>query len=249
MDSMITKLRDAGEFYAAGLLECPDKTLLWSFSHATAEFFKTCALPAYDGGRLYPCGFSFTNCSSLGAVPEYAFTWRYHAGEIGKKVPEAVPALNAIAGKVAPIHTPHTVGGAGYTHSFINFRRILSDGLLGYRARVDALPEGDFRESMTMLLDGIEVLKQRCVAYLTEQNARPELIAALEWVPNHTPRNIYEALVAWNFVYYVDGCDDLGGLDRGLVPYWNGEDVTDLIHELYTHVRSRSSDDSVFDCQ
>ena len=75
---------------------------------------------------------------------------------------------------------------------------------------------------------------------MKEENARPELIEALEWVPNHTPRNIYEALAAWNFVYYVDGCDDLGGLDRGLVPYWKGEDIVDLIHELYTHVDANS---------
>ena len=236
MESMITKLRDAGEHYAAGLLECSDKTPLWSFSHATAEFFKHAALPAYDGGRLYPCGLSLTNCNPLGAVPEYSYTWRYWPGEIEKKVPEALPALNAIAGKIAPINTPHTVGGAGYTHSFINFRRILADGLDGYRSRVAALPDGEFREAMTMLLEGIEVLRQRCVDYLTEQNARKELIDALEWVPNHTPRNIYEALVAWNFVYYTDGCDDIGGLDRGLVPYWNGEDIVDLLHELYTHV-------------
>ncbi len=240
MESIIAKLRTAGEYYAAGLLECPDRTPLWCFSHATAEFFRTAKLPPYDGGRLYPCGLSLTNTNYLGAVPEYSYTWRYLAGEIQKKVPEAVPELNAIAGKVAPIATPHTVGGAGYTHSFINFRRILADGLSGYRARVDALPEGEFRQSMTMLLDGIEVLRQRCVAYLKEENARPELIDALEWVPNHTPRNIYEALVSWNFVYYVDGCDDLGGLDRGLVPYWKGEDIVELIHELYTHVDANS---------
>ena len=104
MESMIQKLRDAGEHYAAGLLECPEKTPLWCFSHATAEFFKTCALPAYDGGRLYPCGLSLTNCNPLGAVPEYSYTWRYWAGEIEKKVPEAVPALNAIAGKVRGHH-------------------------------------------------------------------------------------------------------------------------------------------------
>jgi len=89
---------------------------------------------------------------------------------------------------------------------------------------------------MSMLLDGIEVLRQRCVSYLREAAAPEPLVNALEWVPNHRPRNINEALVAWNFLYYVDGCDDLGGLDRGLLPYWKGEDVTDLIHEMYTHV-------------
>lgn len=236
METIVQKLREAGEYYAAGLLECPDKTPLWSFSKATADFFKTAALPPYDGGKLYPCGFSFTNTNYLGAVPEYSYTWRYLPGEIDKKVPEAVPLLNEIAGRVAPICTPHIVGGAGYTHSFINFRRILHDGLIGYRNRVDALPAGEFREAMTMLLCGIEELRQRSVAYLRSVEAPASLIEALEWVPNHTPRNIYEAVVAWNFVYYVDGCDDLGGLDRGLYPYWHGEDITDLLRELYSHV-------------
>ncbi len=236
MESIVQKLREAGEHYAAGLLTCPDKTPLWSFSKATADFFQTAALPPYDGGKLYPCGLSITNTNYLGAVPEYSYTWRYIPGEIEKKVPEAVPLLNEIAGRVAPITTPHTVGGAGYTHSFINFRRILHDGLIGYRNRVDALPAGEFREAMTMLLCGIEVLRQRCVAYLRSVAAPDCLIDALEWVPNHTPRNIYEAVVAWNFVYYVDGCDDLGGLDRGLYPYWHGEDIIDLLRELYRHV-------------
>ncbi len=240
MEELLQKLWDAGEYYAAGLLECPDKTPLWSFSNANAAFFRHTALPAYDGGSLYPCGNRFPSCNALCAGPEYSYTWFYSGSGMQNKVPEAVPLLNEIAGRVAPINTPHTVGGAGYTHSFINYRRILAEGLLGYRARVEALPEGEFRQSMILLLDSIEVLRGRIVEYLRSVEAKPELIAALEWVPNHTPRNVYEALVAWNFVYYLDNCDDPGGLDRGLLPYWNGEDIVDLLHEFYTHVDHNS---------
>lgn len=242
MKTIVKRLRDAGEYYAAGLLENKNDTPLLAFSRATADFFAHAALPPYDGRRLYPCGLSLMNTNYLGAVPEYSYTWRYLPSEIEKKVPEAVPYLNEIAGRVAPIWTPHIVGGAGYTHSFINFRRILHDGLNGYRSRVEALPEGDFRLAMTVLLDGIETLRQRMIAYLesekTTENAEriTAIIDALSWVPNHTPRNIYEAIIAWNFVYYVDGCDDLGGLDRGLYPYWHGENIEDLLKELYSHV-------------
>ncbi len=242
MNAISQKLQSAGEYYAAGLLENPDKSPLWSFSNATAAFFCHTALPPYDGGNLYPCGNRFSSCNNICAAPEYSYTWWYDGGRMGQKVPEAVPYLNKIAGKVEPIHThtPHTVGGAGYTHSFINYRRILAEGLLGYRARVEALPAGEFKESMLLLLDGIEVLRCRILDYLRSVDARTELMDALSWVPNHTPRNIYEALVAWNFVYYVDGCDDPGGLDRGLLPYWHGEDITDLLHEFYTHVDHNS---------
>ncbi|NLN02769.1 MAG: hypothetical protein GX174_12830 [Lentisphaerae bacterium] len=236
MKTVINQLRQAGEVYAAALLENPERSPLWRYSRATAEFFKIATLPRYDGGRLYPCGHSFSISSPQAVKPEFSYTWSLETEKLRQRVPEAVAPLQAEKARVAPINTPHTIGGAGYTHSFINFRRILADGLDGYRARVAALPAGDFRAAMEMLLEGIEVLRQRCVAHLREAKAPVELIAALEWVPNRSPRNIYEALVAWNFVYYVDGCDDLGGLDRGLLPYWKGEDVTELLRELYRHV-------------
>jgi len=83
-------------------------------------------------------------------------------------------------GKVAPIFTPHTIGGAGYTHSFINYRRILKDGLIGYRTRVEALAEGDFKDAMLILLDGIEAFRERCISLLKESNADKALMAIRE---------------------------------------------------------------------
>ncbi len=136
MEIAAARLRKAGEVYAAALLENLDRTPLWRYSHATPAFFKVTRLPPYDGGNLYPCG-SSSESTPLGAKPGYSYTWSLNLGDIDQKVPEAVELLQAEWNKVAPIRTPHTVAGAGYTHSFINFRRILSDGLKGYRARVD----------------------------------------------------------------------------------------------------------------
>lgn len=240
MNELYSALRDAGEYYAAELIVNTDREPLYRYSRAAAAFFENAALPAYDGGRLYPCGPSLANNSGAAVRPDFSFTYSANLGRISEKVPDAVPVLAAEFSKVAPIHTPHTVGGAGYTHSFINYRRILADGLNGYRARVERLPESDFRDAMLVLLDGIEVYRKRCVALLEEANAPADLIAALKKVPNESPANIYEALVAWNFVYYVDGCDDIGGLDRGLYPYWNGEDIRPLLTELYRHIDRNS---------
>jgi len=237
MDTVISKLREAGEFYAAGVLEFPEKTPLWRHAYATAAYFENAKLPLYTGGRLYPCGKSMTRINSdMGVMPNYSFTWGMNYGKIREITPVGADMLRAEQEKVAPISTPHTVGGSGYTHSFINYRRILAEGLNGYRNRVLALPEGEFREAMLLLLDGLEVLQQRSVALLQSAGAPSELIKALQWVPFHTPRNIYEAVVAWNFLYYADDCDDIGGLDRGLLPYWKGEDITDLLRELYSNI-------------
>jgi formate C-acetyltransferase len=85
-------------------------------------------------------------------------------------------------------------------------------------------------------LDGIGVYRLRCIDLLERSGAPDSLKDALRHVPDESPRSVYEALVAWNFLYYIDGCDDPGGLDRGLLPYWKGEDIRPLLKELYRHV-------------
>ncbi len=242
------RLLEVGEFYAAGLLlaDETERSPLWRYSNAVREFLLHAELTPYDGRQLYPCGKRLpdnvgNHWGRMGMTPEYSYTYRLNRELIAQKVPEALPLLIKEQEKVAPLYGVHLVGGAGYTHSFINFRRILADGLDGYRTRAIALPpandeERDFRDAMLLLLDGIEGFRRRCVGYLKTTDAPETLIQALEYVPNHSPRNIYEAIVAWNFVYYVDMCDDIGGLDRGLLPYWRGEDVVDLLRELFDHV-------------
>lgn len=240
------KLMEAGEYYAAGLLlaDEEERTPIWRYSNAVREFLTHTPLMPYGGGRLYPCGRRLPGPGhDMHMGPEYSYTYWLDRAGLAKKVPEADEPLAREQSKVASLHPihRHLVGGAGYTHSFINFRRILAEGLDAYRARVLALQpadneQRDFRDAMLLLLEGIENFRVRCVQYLGSTDAPEELIRALEWVPNHTPRNIYEAVAAWNFVYFIDMCDDIGGLDRGLLPYWKGEDITDLIRELFDYV-------------
>ena len=233
----------AGEPYAAGLIESPDCSPLFRHANAYARFYREAALTPYDGGMLYPCGPAMRHNGGNRAMcmkPDFSFTYSLDLAGLTHKVPDAADYFSREVALVSPIDTVHTVGGAGFTHSFICYRRILADGLSGYRKRVDALPDGDFRDAMTVLLDAIFDYRDRCLAHLREKNAPQSLIDALSYVPEHTPRNVYEALVAWNFVYYIDGCDDIGGLDRWLLPYWHGEDIVPLLSELYTHVDANS---------
>ena len=233
------KLREAGEYYAAELVSHAGRSPLYRYSCAAAEYFAHAVPTPYDGGRLYPCGRSvYTNAENADAAvrPEYSYTCRADLSRLAAKVPEAVPVLTEEFSKVAPIRTVHTVGGAGYTHSFPNYRRILAEGLCGTRARVEALSDGDFRDAMLRLLDGIETYRQHCVELLESSGAPDSLVSALKKVPNRPPETVYEALVAWNFIFYVDGCDNIGGLDRGLLPYWRGENIRPLLKELFRHV-------------
>ena len=239
MMSLYESLRSAGEFYAAELVVNTDRTPLYRYSKAFAEYLKHATLTPYDGGRLFPCGRNISRNAEndhISVRPDYSFTCGADLGRLNIKFPEAAHILWNEFSKVAPLYGPHLVGGAGFTHSFINYRRILSDGLLGYRSRVEKLPAGDFKDSMLVLLDGIETFRLRCIDHLENLGGRSDLIEALKNVPNNSPRNIYEAIVAWNFMFHIDCCDDLGGIDRGLLPYWNGEDIVDLLKELFSIV-------------
>ena len=49
---------------------------------------------------------------------------------------------------------------------------------------------------------------------------RDRLLAALRHVPFEPARTFYEAILAYNLVYYLDDCDNPGRLDRELDPYY-----------------------------
>lgn len=240
MEELYERLQKSQEYYAAELICNQDRSPLYRYSKAVSAYLKNAALTPYKGGKLYPCGRNINMSAQnahIAVRPEYSYTLSCNMDLLKEKCPEAAEFMEKEHfGKVAPILTPHHIGGSGYTHSFINYRRILKDGLTGYIKRVTALPDCDFKEAMLILLDGIEAYRQRCISYLTEINADASLICALSRVPMHSPENIYEAIVAWNFVYYIDGCDDIGGLDRALYPYWKGEDIRPVIRALYENI-------------
>ena len=226
-----------GEPFGAGLFEL-DAAPIIRYSNALKRFWEVAKMPDYDGGMLYPSGvhpFNFNKDMSF--RPHYANTYQIHYPSLKAKSEEAAELVYAEEHKVSHFrYSPHRVGGYGWTHSFPNYARVLREGLDTYRARVLALPESDFREGMLILLEAIDIYHARTLSHLKEQNAPRELIAALERVPYKPARTIYEAMVSLNFTYYIDGCDDIGPLDKILLPYHNGEDIVELIREFFRHV-------------
>lgn len=228
-----------GEPFAAGLFENEDKCPTYRYSNAYRRFWENATLTPYDGRRLYPCGENIRRNSenaSIAIVPDYSFTYEIRWPVLKGKSEKAFDMFLEEHNKVYSLHGHHFVGGAGYTHCFPNYKRIISEGIKGIEKRVITLPDDDFKEGLLILIEGIRTYHKRCIELLVSSNANPELIAALQHVPENPPRNIYEALVSWNFIYYIDGCDDIGALDRNLLPWYKGEDITDLLRELFSHV-------------
>ena len=92
------------------------------------------------------------------------------------------------------------------------------------------------REGLIHIVEGIKNYVDRSVNYLESVNADKKLINALKKVPMKPADNIYEALVSWNFIMYLDNCDNLGCVASGLYPYFKGEDVTDILKNLFDNL-------------
>jgi len=142
--------------------------------------------------------------------------------------------LQRIARDIGAYHVnPQTSRYAhGGMHWVMNFPRLLSDGLDGYRRRIESHLTGSeqaeqrsFYEAMLDTVAGLSSLVERSAAAVREthrQNPSPRLerlAAALERVPVRPARSFFEASAAVHFVTYL-GCGEPGRLDQYLYPYY-----------------------------
>lgn len=229
------------EPYAAGLFAEPEKGYFYRHCRAYAKFFDMATPPEYkEGERLYPDGTRYfeKNHYPRAVRPQYACTYEWNRDRLEEKCKARgrEDAFREMAAFREVSYNPF-----GWTHGSPNYSRIVKEGLDSYRERVlktdaDTKEKEEFRDGLLILLDSMKAFAGRCVEYLASVNAEPELIAALKKVPFGPADTYYEGLVSWNAVFYFDGCDNLGCLDRGLSHLYNGEDLTDVIAELFSNM-------------
>lgn len=230
------RFRNAGEFFAAGLFEEEDRSLFFRKSRALRRYWENVPLPPYEGKRLYPAG---VIRSGMAVTPHYCFDgFNVDIALLQAKDP-ALPALMEASGCCnTQVFVPpeHTVAGDMYNHGMPNYERILAEGFDGYEARIRAMADADLREGLLEVVAGIRAFHARCLAYLREVHADPRLIAALETAPMHPCETFEQAVVGWNFALYLDGCDNLGSVAQGLMPYYRGEDAEPLLSDLFDNL-------------
>lgn len=226
------------EPYAAGLFASDNRSLFYRHCEAYAAWFDAKEPTVYNGESLYPCGASFlhTDCA---VVPHYAMTYDYRDGRMTEKLAasdlseeEKSLALQTIRIFREEHHLP-----VGWLHGSPNYHRIIKEGLASYRDRAkNTAGDADFRDGVILLLDAMERYLTRCTAYLRGIGAPETLCDAMTRVPFQPAETYYEGLVAWNIIFYLDGCDNLGCLDRGLAHLYRGEDMTDVIGQLFSNI-------------
>ena len=231
-----------GEPFAAGLFADESRSLFYRQCAAHAAWFDAKKPTEYHGETLYPCGAAYlaTDCA---VVPQYAKTYEYYGDRMEKKLADAVSAGTLTKDACDDAHAAmrefwdaHHVPG-GWLHGAPNYHRIVREGLSSYRTRaLSSAGDADFIDGVTQLLDAMERYVLRCADYLEASGAPGALCRAMRRVPFAPAETYYEGLVAWNLIFYLDGCDNLGCLDRGLVHLYRGEDMTDVIGQLFANI-------------
>ena len=230
MNEIAALFYSIGEPYAAGLFEEPERGYFYRYCLAAARYWEALLPAKYDeGDRLYPTDNKVFTLD-IAVEPQFCTTHSINWNKLKEKSPEAYEHMRAFN------EASHFPGG--WTHSTPNYKRIIREGLHSYKQRILSHPGSEFHEGLLALVNAMENYITRSVAYLREAGAPAELISALERVPFEPAATYYEGLVAWNIVFYFDGRDNLGCLDDGLAHLYNGEDLTDVIREMFRNIES-----------
>ncbi len=247
-------------------MACPDETPVVRMAEGVAAYLEHCVLPEYRGEVVYPCG---PGIYWRGAAVEwhYSSSMTWNDDLLQRKIAEASGRANAALQALREALKEYPRVG-GYTHSIPHYGRILREGLDSYAARIEvgrrtAEARGergrlDFYRAMARVLEGIQSFCERVVQHVKATRFQDEcrrlrrkrLLQALRRVPRKPARNCYEALVAMNFIWYLDGSDNYGRFDQELFPYYEAdltagqvvpEEVTDWIRQLWDNVDACSA--------
>lgn len=222
------------EYCAAGLYEEPDRSLFYRKALGIRRYYENCILAEYNGEYLYPSGIL---PNKMDIFPGYLNGIHINYNSFSEKNKKLADIYTSEFYRYnSSVPTEHTVAGNMYTHSMPNYERILKEGLLSYIDRIKKIEDVDMRDGLIHVIEGIKTYINRCTKYLESMDCDKKLIEALKKVPLYPAENIYEAVVAWNFILYLDNCDNLGCVASGLYPYYKGEDITELLKNLYDNL-------------
>lgn len=231
--NIVEKFLKLGEYAGAGLYEDANRSIFFRKAKATRRWLEHTGLQEYTGHPLYPSGaidrtMQIEPCFMSGITMSLAFA---------EKEPELAQYFKRDFNKYTHcIPLEHTVACAMALHSLPYYERVVKEGFDSYIPRIEKIRDIEIKEGLLEVMAGVKTYHARCLEFLKENNADTKLIEALEQVPMKPARNIYEAILTWNFVMYIDGCDNLGCLASGLLPYFKGENIVELLENLYDNL-------------
>lgn len=224
-----------GEPLAAGMFEQENKSIVERFGRGLRRYFEH-AVPPPESGRLYPAPEQdIWNLAGKFVCFHYSFSITCDGNglrQLGREqltdpfehnlLDRVIEELEFFLSDLIPPR--YRVGGNSWTHSVLNYRRILKEGLGSYRKRVKAMPSAPLRRALTDTLAGITDFLRRS----------PGDIAACVENPAH---DFYSAMRSFNFFYALDSYDSAGRFDDYMGCFYKGEpDAQMWLEDLYRAV-------------
>ncbi len=252
-------LAAAGDWFAAGFLAGDDLSVPERMANGALRAFACTPLAPYAGDLFYP------HAHIPWAAPDALLHWHYVAPVVAMPMERqariaatADPLLreaylgvdafftNFMRGQERPDHPGHGMAGAGWTHSTLQYARILAEGLDGYGARIEAaVLRNTGAEAQALyrglrgMLDAITLLAARMAGYLESlsfDDAAAEArrlfhIRHLREGINRPAETFVEAITTTAFICVLDGCDSLGRIDQFLWLYYQRDIECGRINE------------------
>jgi formate C-acetyltransferase len=252
------------EPFAAGLYEEHNASMNRRWGRALKRYAESVGVMPECDGPLYPAGeMALWNVHDAAVSPNYSFSLGLDAGRLREKIERQldegrerevagwlVSDLQTMA--TSPLSSRYGVGGSGFTHSILHYDRILQEGLPEYERRIErgldnARDAGtcDFFLALKDTFDAVMLLLRKACDACSEGMLKDALSAAAR----RPPRDFPEALALINFMFYVDGCDSVGALDRYLSRFYRRDlaagDITperakELVSAFYRNVDANS---------
>ncbi len=229
-------LTQVGEPFAAGLYEDHNASMKRRLGTALKRYAESVDRMPVPNGPLYPAGkLDLWNLNDAAVSPSYSFSMTTDTRRLQDKISQQLSdqETNTVAEwgleqdlqnmASNPLASRYRVGGAGFTHSILHYDRIITEGLPQYERRIEqglaAVQDEDTRDFFLAVRDAFDAVT---LMLNKARDACPAgtLNDALSAAVQRAPQSFREALVLINFMFYVDGCDSIGALDRYLSPFY-----------------------------
>lgn len=238
-----------GEYFAEGLFEDFNAPYVLRQAHAIRCSLQKLPLLKYEGTRLYPTGGD--SIWNPGNAQKICFFYPHTVRirntdatieELREKVVAKYPDDAEIATRMLYTALDDVCLSVkflrGWTHCVINYERFLNEGLEAYSVRIQNArsKNPELSDAMAEVLQAIRSYIRRCREMLLENGASHELVEAFRQMEDGPARNLYEAFVFYNFIWYIDDRDTGGHIDRCLQTFRKGETdefISQLFEELW----------------
>jgi formate C-acetyltransferase len=231
-----------GESFAMGLLEERNAPVVRKYARGLRRYLEALKpeeMPSGNDTLLYPSGavniWNMGQPASVGYHYSSSIIFNRELFLTKRKKYLSDERDLAVSGEILetlqnytvnPLSPKYCVGGNGHTHSIINYRKILTQGLPAYKQEIQEglnrakTPEQcDFYAAVQEAFDAVMMFMQKCVNKI-KGCGNNQLAETLEVLLSRPPSSFYEAIVLLNFMYYLDGSDSVGNLDAALSPFF-----------------------------